>query len=182
MKVKRKRRRFLPVFAGGIVSAIILTIIFPIISAAYNKSEETTQLQASNGNALPQNNDSLSRYFTTNKAGSIDTGVIFMNPSSKETEILLFQVMLDTHSVSLSKYDKLDKFVELRVDGVIIQDGFIWEKEEISDHHIIGNLKVKNLYKGKKVYDENTKTLDFVFKNIEGTKELHHIYKGKSLK
>ena len=115
-------------------------------------------------------------YMTSSEYGNIYLDVLFKNAYEKDKDTLDFEVMLDTHTEDLSEYYELDKFVELRVDGAIINDGFEWERRG-GGHHVSGILGIKNSYQGKKIVDENTKELQLVFKNIGGTKERKHLYK-----
>lgn len=106
-----------------------------------------------------------------------------MNPISKDQDTLEFIVILDTHSEDLSQYKELGKFVELKSDdGITITDGFVWEAESDEGHHVSGSLKIKNSYKEKPIFDNNTRYLKLIFKNIAGVKAVEHVYQGDTLR
>jgi hypothetical protein len=133
------------------------------------------------GNKKPASQESAENiteksYLTSSEYGNIYLDVLFKNADEKDKDTLDFEVMLDTHTEDLSEYYELDKFVELRVDGAVIKDGFEWKRRGVG-HHVSGILEIKNSYQGKKRVDENTKELQLVFKTIGGTKERKHLYK-----
>lgn len=108
-------------------------------------------------------------------------GVIFENPLTGETKDLVFEVMLNTHSVDLGKYKELQKYVELQVDEkIIITDGFTWENEG-EGHHMSGLLRLKNEYNGEPILTNNTTQIKLILKNIE-IESREHIYKEDTLR
>jgi hypothetical protein len=189
--VNKKKSKFLPIIAIVVVGAFIFTMLLPTIFAAlgtekgslpeWSQNKKDTLQQANSIEAGPTGNEA--KYFTSSKGGNVDVGVIFMNPIVSNEDYLVFKVMLNTHSVDLTKYSNLNKFVELQVsDNVVIKDGFIWESESNEGHHISGTLKVKNDYNGKPILTDDTEYLKLIFKNIADVKEREHIYKKDTLR
>lgn len=127
--------------------------------------------------------DNAVKYMTISQNGNIDIFVNYLNPSIGSKEVLTFEVSLGTHSVSLSKYRDIRKYVELVLDtGIVVSEGFEWELQNEEDHHISGILKIKNDIEGKSIAEEGTKSFKLVFKNIPDRSEREHIYEGEKLK
>lgn len=123
------------------------------------------------------------KYFTSSDGGNIEVGVVFKNPITKNNENLEFQVELNTHSVDLSEYKELNKFVSLEInDRTIIDKGFVWESDSEGGHHISGILKIKNTYNGKPILNNETKSVKLIFKNIGGVETRQHVYQSNTLK
>ena len=60
---------------------------------------------------------------TISQEGNIDIGVNYLNPKTGDKDTLTFEVTLGTHSIDLTEYEDIRKYVELRTDaGVAISD------------------------------------------------------------
>jgi flagellar basal body-associated protein FliL len=152
-------------------------------SKGISESTKTTQSNEQAPVQQPSNANAISKYITFSENGNIEIIVNYMSPVNKDQDNLTFEVLLDTHSVDLSKYVDIRKYVELRTDaGITIKDGFEWNLENKEAHHISGILKVKNNIDGKPVVGSDTKSFKLVFKNIGETGEREHVYQGDSLK
>lgn len=146
------------------------------ISVQQNKEELAEQPQLNNS-------DNSVKYMTISQNGNIDIIVTYLNPVIGSSDVLTFEISLGTHSVSLSKYKDISKYVQLITDtGIVISEEFEWDLQNSEDHHISGILKIKNDIDGKLIVGENTKLFKLVFKNIPDTSEREHIYEGEKLK
>ena len=117
------------------------------------------------------------KYMTKSFENNIEIYVNYMNPLNGEKDTLTFDIIIDTHSVDLSKYEDLGKYLELKTgDGVVVNNGFKWNVENADGHHISGNLKIENTTAGKPIIGPDTKSFKLVFKNIGGTGEREHVY------
>ncbi len=109
---------------------------------------------------------------------SVSKGIEVKESSSKVT----FEVSLGTHSIDLTEYKDIRKFVELRTDsGVVITEGFEWVVENAENHHINGILKIKNNIEEKPIIGQDTKSFKLIFKNIPDEGEREHLYEGEKL-
>lgn len=123
------------------------------------------------------------KYMTISQSGNIDIVVKYLNPESGAKDILAFEVSLGTHSIDLTEYKDIRKYVELQTDdGTAIDEGFEWVLENAENHHIRGVLKIKNDIEGKPVVGQDTKSLKLIFKNIPDASEREHLYEGEKLK
>lgn len=146
------------------------------ISVQKNKEEPVEQSQS-------DNSDNTVKYMTISQNGNIDIIVNYLNPVAEFSDVLTFEISLGTHSVSLSEYIDIRKYVQLITDaGIVISEGFEWDLQNAEDHHISGILKIKNDIDGKLIIGEDTKSFKLVFKNIPDTSEREHIYEGEKLK
>ncbi|MGE5633048.1 MAG: hypothetical protein ACM3TR_18420 [Caulobacteraceae bacterium] len=134
--------------------------------------------------ALQQDaNDSEFKYLTLSQKDNIDISVNYLSPSTKDNDTLVFEVTLGTHSVDLTKYVDIRKYIELQTDsGVVVRDGFEWDTDSGGGHHITGILKIKNNFDGKPIVGPDTKSFKLVFKNIGSTGTREHVYEGDMLK
>lgn len=122
-------------------------------------------------------------YLTFSNKGNVDIGIIFMNPITGDNENLVFMVMLNTHSVDLSQYDKLTDFIELQTDtGMIAGKNFEWAESSTESHHVNGILKIKNSFEGTPIFTDDTKYLKLIFKDIGAEGEREHLYQGEKLR
>ena len=123
------------------------------------------------------------KYMTISQKGNIDIIVNYLNPISGAKDTLEFEVSLGTHSIDLTGYKDIRKYVELRTDaGVVVNEGFEWDVANAENHHISGILKIKNDIRGKPVVGQDTKSFKLVFKNIPDASEREHLYEGEKLK
>ncbi|MGE4283535.1 MAG: hypothetical protein AB7G87_07395, partial [Clostridia bacterium] len=183
--VTKRKNKTLVIIAVIVAVVFLLAMIMPIVFAIFsNETKDITVPRQANNNRLEkddtQNNEA--KYFTRSTGGNVDIGVIFMNPNQKTSGDLVFKVMINTHSVDLSKYNELSKYVELRTNETIIKDQFIWDSESSEGHHVNGILKVKKQYNGKPVLGDKTEYMKLVFKEIAGVPEREHVYTKETLR
>ncbi|KAF5049057.1 hypothetical protein SDC9_58044 [bioreactor metagenome] len=118
---------------------------------------------------------------TFSQNGNIDIIVNYLNPVIGSSDVLTFEISLGTHSVSLSKYKDISKYVQLITDtGIVISEGFEWDLQNAEDHHTSGILKIKNYIDGKLIVGEDTKSFKLIFKNIPDTSERAYIRRRKA--
>lgn len=146
------------------------------ISVQQNKEEPVVQSQS-------DNSDNTVKYMTMSQNGNIDIIVNYLSPVIGFNDVLTFEISLGTHSISLSEYKDIRKYVQLITDaGIVISEGFEWDLQNAEDHHTSGILKIKNDIDGKLIIGEDTKSFKLVFKNIPDTSEREHIYEGEKFK
>lgn len=135
------------------------------------------------GDEQPEKANDPAKYMTISQEGNIDIGVNYLTPITGDTDTLTFEVILGTHSVDLTEFSDVRKYVEIRTDtGVLINDGFEWELQSGESHHISGLLKIKNEIEGNPIVGPDTKSFKLVFKNIPDKSEREHVYEGEKLK
>lgn len=94
----------------------------------------------------------------------IDMGVVFNNLLEADTEYIVFKVIANNHRIDLDEI-KYAEIAKLRTsDGLIIDEGFIWELNG-GGHHISGSLKLPKIYNGKNIINEGT---DYIHLEFEG--------------
>ncbi|WHH59996.1 hypothetical protein [Petroclostridium sp. X23] len=181
----KRKSNALAITAVVVLIAFGLTMLMPIVFAAFNKDAKDIPVPKQTDNDSSQQNttqNNEAKYFTSSNGGNVDIGVIFMNPIEKDETDLVFKVMLNTHSVDLSDYSELNKYVKLKTKEITIEDGFVWDSDSSDGHHISGTLKIKNQYDGKPILDDKTEYIKLVFKNIAGVKEREHVYTKETLR
>lgn len=121
------------------------------------------------------------QFIRTNNQGSVDVGVVFKNLIEDDKDYLVFEVMLNTHSVDLDVIE-FEKLVKVGNDnGLVVNEGFIWEKTEGSGHHIFGNLIIPKMYKGKSVLDESVKVIELEINGLDGIESRKFTWKKDAL-
>jgi len=108
----------------------------------------------------------------SDQQGNVDVDVIFLNPLTEEKEKeLVFEVMLNTHSVDLEKYD-LSKISVLKTsDGIRIEDGIEWRIESGSGHHITGLLKFPLYVNNRPILSKDTDYITIIIRNLDNIPE-----------
>lgn len=190
-----KRTGFIKITAIVITLVFGLTLFLGVGSAFLGNKNKADGNGVYEDNAVQQQKEEIpveqpdkaggaAKYMTISKHGDIDIGVNYLNPVTGDKDNLNFEISIETHSASLTKYKDLTKFVELKTDaGVVISDGFEWTEEKSNDgHHIGGLLKIKNSIAGNPIVGPDTKSFRLVFKNIDGVSEREHVYEGDKLK
>ncbi|OLS01974.1 hypothetical protein [Tissierella creatinophila] len=102
----------------------------------------------------------------------IDMAVIFNNPLEEDKDYLVFKVMINNHRIDLEniKYAELAK---LRIsDGTIITEGFQWELEGGSGHHVSGYLKLPKSIGANNVISANTDSIQLDIVGIKSVGSL----------
>lgn len=142
------------------------------------KEEEPVEQESETENA-----NITDQYITISQKGNIDIIVNYLNPVIGSNDVLTFEVSLGTHSIDLTEYKDIRKFVELRTDiGEVVTEGFEWDVENAESHHINGSLKIKNNIEGKPIVGQDTKSFKLIFKDIPDEGEREHLYEGEKLK
>lgn len=143
------------------------------------QNEEATVNQPSK----TETSDVTVKYMTISQDGNVDVVVNYLNPVIGSSDFLVFEVSLGTHSIDLTEFKDIRKFVELRTDtGVVVTEGFEWDVENAGNHHITGTLKITNIIDDKPIIGQDTKSFKLVFKNIPDESEREHLYEGDKLK
>lgn len=113
--------------------------------------------------------ESLMRFDSKN---GIDMVVVFNNLLEEDKDYIVFKVMINNHRIDLEsiKYAELAK---LRIsDGTIITEGFQWELEGGSGHHISGYLKLPKSIGANNVINENTDSMQLEIVGIKSVGSL----------
>lgn len=185
---KNKTKRFLI----SLIILIVLAVVIKLFILNDSLDQEANIESKDNSSIIEENIEKTdqdtkeepqdtAKYYTVSSGGNVDVGVIFKNPLTGETKDLVFEVMLNTHSVDLGKYKELQKYVELQVDEkIIITEGFTWESEG-EGHHMSGLLRLKNEYNGEPILTNNTTQIKLILKNVE-IESREHIYKEDTLR
>lgn len=133
---------------------LVLTLLLFLVSVVYLR-----------GRPVPGNQSGLVR---NNQANAVEISVEFLNPKvqASDNSILSFQVALNTHSVSLTKFD-LTKMMSLSTEAGIKSEGFTWEGGAESDHHRSGMIRVKNQTAGgQPLWTPDSSRLTLTFKDL----------------
>jgi hypothetical protein len=185
------------------VGLLILYVILKVINPSIKENEqpkidEKEQVSDIKGNIDESSNeisneqaekiydetqDSIfSKYITFSNEGNIDIIVDYLSPRNSDIDKLVFNVSLGTHSIDLSSYQEINKYIELRTDkGIIINDGFEWELKNNDIHHINGVLTIKNDHNGNEIINSETKFFSLVFKDVGTSGERVHLYNDDKL-
>lgn len=127
--------------------------------------------------------DNTLKYITVSQKGDIDISVKYLNPVIGSKDVLSFEVSLETHSIELTNYKDIRKYVEIRTDvGTVVSEGFEWDLKSSEIHHISGILKIKNIIDEKPIVGQDTKSFKLIFKNIPDGSEREHLYEGEKLR
>lgn len=177
------------VIAFSIVVIFALSMLYSAVPDLFAGKDNTqTQQAATDEKANVQQNENLpvtqseksnndDNYMTNSYADNIDIYVTYMNPETGDKDNLSFEIILETHSVDLSKYEDISKYVELQTNaGVVVKNGFEWSLENSEAHHIGGILKIENKIEGKPIVGPDTKSFKLVFKNIGNSGDRVHSY------
>lgn len=110
--------------------------------------------------------EELTKYDSQN---GIEMSVAFANPSAENSEYIIFKVIANNHSVDLGEIE-YEELAKLSIsDGTIIDEGFVWESDGGSGHHILGYLKLPKNYNGKSIIDKSIDNIELEFVGIGNT-------------
>lgn len=116
--------------------------------------EITTQINDQQTNKEKQN--VLSK---TNSQGSVDMEVILI-PEKSNSDFLLFEVALNTHTGDLLQY-KLDDLAQISFGNTINKTGvFEWEIDNEDSHHTVGFLRWRGEVKSNSSIELELKNID----------------------
>ncbi len=99
----------------------------------------------------------------------------FMNPLSKPESlggILVFHLVLDTHSANLMQYNLETSAVIRTSEGLTLSDGMIWVPLKEESHHREGLLIANSGADGKPVITEKTARIELELKKIGSSPRL----------
>lgn len=144
-----KRARFTKITAVSIALLFVVTLLLGLASPFLGDKNKTAgdegisdvevwlpQKEKAPAEELNKSNVAA-KYVTISQEGNIDIGVNYLNPKTGDKDTLTFEVILGTHSIDLTEYKDIRKYVELRTDtGVVISDGFEWTLESSESHDI----------------------------------------------
>ena len=196
-KSTRFRKIVVIIVAIIFITSFIFGVASPLFSGRNNpeiyegKPDANVSLKSDSQAPIvqPDAASDSAKYMTNSSADNIDILVNYLNPVTGDKDFLKFDVIMGTHSVDLSKYEDLSKYVELRTEsGVAVSSGFEWLDCGVdprylkSFHHISGKLKIENQAAGKSIIGADTKSFRLVFKNIGSTAEREHLYELDKLK
>lgn len=98
----------------------------------------------------------------TDTQGAVVIQVTLLHEESKEEGLLVFEIVMNTHSVELTQYDPAT-LAEIAFGQNETSEGrFVWESVNNDSHHVKGNLK----WEGDA--DWNSKDLKLTLTGIDG--------------
>ncbi len=191
----KKRSGFKRITAVAAVLVLALSLLLGTALVYFkNNADAGTAEEVSDKNKVIQSSKEIQvdqsdndgnefKYLTFSQYNNINITVNYLSPKNQEKDFLTFYIALDTHTVELTKYKDIGKYVELQTDaGVAIREGFEWNLESSEVHHISGTLKIKNNIEGKPIVDSDTKSFKLMFKNVGDAGVREHVYEGDKLK
>jgi len=122
------------------------------------------------------------QFIRTDSQGRVAVGVLFKNLLEDNDDNLIFEIMLNTHSVDLEQIDYAKLVTLKNEDGVITTEGFEWKKTEGSGHHIFGYLKVPKQYNGKNIMKETTEFIELEINGLDDIESRKFIWEEDALK
>ncbi len=168
-----------------ILSILVVTGGLYIFLSDYNETNPNNEdsIIENNNDFIKQDNsekkdleetpqDDLEQYIRYDNLGPINIGILFKNPMEPNDEYLVFEIMLNNHSMNVDDID-YSKLVSLRNDkGILIQEGFEWTLTEGSGHHAFGILKLPMKYNGENIVEDTTQYIELELKGIEDGEEI----------
>lgn len=135
----------------------------------YSNKKEIVETPQENKDIKEIPEDELEKYIRYSSQGPIDIGILYKNVIEPNDEYLIFEMMLNNHSIDVNNID-YSKFVSLRNDkGLVIKEGFEWDVFEGSGHHVFGSLKIPKQYEGENIIDDTTEYIELELKGFEDT-------------
>lgn len=122
--------------------------------------------------SVSANSDDWTR---TSSAEGVSLEIKLVNSAEMDSEELLFEVYLSTHSGNLLD-NNFEELITVRNDqGYLNNENIDWEWERESSHHPIGLIKIKNAtIDGQKFYSDKTEYLEL---EINGIREESHRFR-----
>jgi len=140
-----------------------------IVKEDYSSKKEIVKTSKEDKDVKEIREGELEKYIRYSSLGPIDIGVLYKNEVEPNDEYLLFEMMLNNHSIDVSDID-YSKFVSLKNDkGLVIKEGFEWNVFEGSGHHVFGSLKIPKQYEGKNIIDGTTEYIELELKGFKDT-------------
>ncbi|WP_432666034.1 hypothetical protein R9X47_06990 [Wukongibacter baidiensis] len=184
---------------------IIILIVVPIVAVSifllYKNIDANKKNQDLSSKDLPINNKyedikitennidvnledgiDVQQFMRTNSQGRVDVGVLFTNLIEDNKDYIVFELMLNTHSVDLDEVDYAKLSRVTNDSGLIIDEGIIWEKDGGSGHHIFGYIKVPKKYKEKSIIEDTTKFIELEINGLDGVESRKFIWEEDALK
>lgn len=120
------------------------------------------------GNGQGQAEEISPALVRSDEQGNVAVQVAFLNPVRDRSDVLVFSVALNTHSVSLAEYD-LARVAVLTNDRGQEASGFVWEPVSDNDHHRSGYLLLPNIGPtGSPLVDNKSQFIKLTLKGIGG--------------
>ncbi|TDO73775.1 YVTN family beta-propeller protein [Halanaerobium saccharolyticum] len=122
--------------------------------------------------SVSANSDDWTR---TSSAEGVSLEIKFANSAEMNSEELLFEVYLSTHSGNLLD-NNFEELITIRNEqDYLNKENISWEWERESSHHPIGLIKIKNTtIDGQKFYSDKTEYLEL---EINGIREESHRFR-----
>ncbi|MDK2919236.1 MAG: hypothetical protein PWQ37_1969 [Candidatus Petromonas sp.] len=178
------------------ILVIVLVIVVigasvPAVVKYFNKTEKDKEISIENKVVEAEQMEKLEekdseeadleQFIRSDSQGFVDVGVLFKNLVEENKDYLIFEMMLNTHSVELDGLDYA-AMANLKNDkGLVVSEGFEWKKTEGSGHHIFGYLRVPKKYKGKYIVDDTTKFIELELKGLDSIDSRKFIWKENAL-
>ncbi|MGO1712451.1 MAG: hypothetical protein ACTH0B_02940, partial [Senegalia sp. (in: firmicutes)] len=119
-------------------------------------------------------------YIRSNRGGSVDIAIVLKNIVEDNDENLIFELMLNTHSVDLESVE-YENLVNLKTDKINVDEGFSWQLTEGSGHHLSGELKLPKTYKGQNIIDNDTEFVEIEIKDLGGVESRKFLWEKDEL-
>ncbi|WP_130806083.1 hypothetical protein [Senegalia massiliensis] len=120
-------------------------------------------------------------YIRNHSGGSVDVAIVLKNIVEDNDENLMFELMLNTHSVDLENINYENK-VNLKTDKFNINEGFSWQLTGGGGHHLSGELTLSKKYNGENIIDENTQFVEIEIQDLGGVESRTFSWKKDDLK
>lgn len=166
-----------------VVVPLILIIAISSIMVYFKKSEansinNTDIVEVEDENTKEYLEDKSTEYefeedmVRMDKQGGIDVGMIFNNIFEEDKDYLVFEVMLNNHSIDLQDIRYADLSSLTTSEGIRIDEGFQWELVGGNGHHISGYLKVPKVYNGDDIINEKVEYIQIEIEGLGGPEKM----------
>lgn len=155
-----------------IITGLILVLIvgvYALITAFRSPSQQEQSLQGTTGQ-VTQGEGATDKYTRSDKGeGGVEVSVTYL--ADKSDKDLQFQIVLNTHSVDLSKFS-LDKLTYLKTDTAKEYKALPgWDVPGEDSHHTTGTVRFAKDSNSKPVISQNTRYFQIIIRNVAGVKE-----------
>lgn len=166
-----------------VVVPLILIIAISSIVVYFKKGEANSIINTGNVEVEDENmkeylEDKSTEYeieedmMRIDRQGGIDVGMIFNNFFEEDKDYLVFEVMVNNHSIDLQDIKYADLSSLTTSEGVRIDEGFQWELAGGSSHHISGYLKVPKAYNGEDIINEKVEYIQIEIEGLGGPEKM----------
>jgi hypothetical protein len=167
---------FIGVIAVGLIGYYLTDFILNGNKAAENSiANQVKQSQSNQSNSVRTNVEGTESPLTkSNSEGAVAIKTTFL-PEKSNNNQLVFEVVMNTHSVDLTQYD-LSKLASITFDQDSgIPGMFEWEPENTDSHHMMGNL----IWNGD--VGENYKNINLNLSNIDNVPARMFTWKNEGI-